>query len=147
MFEEQMRDTIREFIKNSGYEVYEMVPLLYGKIDFVGINDKDCVVIESKISKWKKALSQILRYGYGADFQYIAMPKKTARFVYKNYLNILSDYEVGLLSVEDNKVEILSSYRNENHSYIYKKKIINMVKYRKNNSKKRIKIFKERFDL
>lgn len=141
-----MRDQIRNFVINSGYDVYEMIPILYGKADFVGLKDDECIVIESKVSKWKDALNQILRYGYGADRQYIAMPSRMANYVYENHLELLNKYEVGLLNVNKEGVNILTTYKKD-FSHIYKTNIKNIIKNRKFKSQERIEFFKQRFSI
>lgn len=142
-----MRDLIREFVIDSGYEVFELVPMLYGKADFVGYNDSEFIVIESKISKWKNAIKQILRYGYGADQQYIAMPLKTANHIYNNYSMIFSKYKIGLLAVDFDSVEVLMKYNNDYCSPIVKRNMMNLVQNRINKRNKRMSEFKQRFEL
>ena len=59
MYEESMTGLIRDFLSNQGYIPYDQIPFFQGKIDFVGIRNEECIVIESKISK------SIFRRKYG----------------------------------------------------------------------------------
>jgi len=113
----------------------------------LGYNDSEFIVIESKISKWKNAIKQILRYGYGADQQYIAMPLKTANHIYKNYSMIFSKYKIGLLAVDFDSVEVLMKYNNDYCSPIVKRNMMNLVQSRINKRNKRMSEFKQRFEL
>lgn len=142
-----MRGIIREFIIDSGYDVFELVPMLYGKADFVGYNDGEFIVIESKISKWKNAIKQILRYGYGADQKFIAMPLKTAKYIYKTHSDIFLKYKIGLLAVDFDGVEILMEYNDDYCSPIIKRNMINSVQYRINKRNMRMSEFKKRFKI
>lgn len=144
MFEEQMGDPIISFAQREGYTVYPQIPLYIGKIDFVGINeDSECLIIESKVKNWRKALKQALRYGYGAEKAYIALPTPTARNVARRYREIFENYEVGLIEISD-EVSILIHCRTKTPSPIFKRVILGEVQKRKVKSHERITKFKER---
>lgn len=149
MYEVEMIDQIRDFIIESGYEPYDQIKFFYGKIDFVGINNEnDCIVIESKVDKWRIALNQIVNYGHGADTSYIALPAKIANNVFKKHKQIFYDNQVGLLSVGldgEKKINILIESLSKYCSPVYKKYLLYSVNGRKNRSKKRINLFKEKY--
>jgi hypothetical protein len=150
MFEEQMIDKVRNFIEDYGFHPYYQIPFFYGKIDFVGINDDECMVIETKIDKWKMALKQALYYGYGAEYSYIALPEKIAYYVSNSYMKVFKTYKVGLLAVDlsgREKTKILiSSFKND-FSPVFKDNILYEIKKRKKESEIRIKEFKRRYDI
>jgi len=145
MFEEQMGDKIISFIQKEGYKVFPQIPLFLGKIDFVGINrDSECLVIEGKIKKWKRALKQALRYGYGAEKAYIALPTPTARNVEKKHRELFENYEVGLIEVSK-EVNVLIPCKIKTPSLIFKKIILTEVQKRESMSRVRIARFRERY--
>jgi hypothetical protein len=145
MFEEQMIDKIFNFISDSGYNPFSQIPLLYGKIDFVGVNDLECMVIESKIKNWKSAVKQVISYGYGADYSYIAFPEHTAYYINKKYPEVLKKYSIGLLSVDlinEKKVEILIEPKKKTSSLLFKNNILCEINKRKNESENRVNLLK-----
>lgn len=146
MFEEQMGDPIISFVQREGYSVFPQIPLFIGKIDFVGINeDAECLVIESKVKDWRKALKQALRYGYGAEKTYIALPTPTARNVARKYREMFENYDVGLIEISK-EVNILIPCRNKDPSPVFKRIILGEVEKRIAKSRERIVKFKERFE-
>ena len=148
MYEEQLRDPIIRFLTERGYRVYDQVPLFNGKIDFVGINNEDqCIVVEAKISKWKDAFKQALNYGYGADFVFVALPYKTAKYVVKNHSSIFTDYNVGIIGVEKTGAEILLPSNKHELSLIIKNKILNNTINRTKESVMRVQNFKARHNI
>ena len=146
MLEEQMGDQIISFIEDLGFRPYVQIPFFYGRIDFVGIKNDECMVIESKVKKWRDALSQVLRYGYGADSSYIALPSNTAKYVYNNHRDVFIKYGIGLIEV-GYIANILIPSINNNYSHVYKKIILNEIKMREDKSSDRLNIFKEKYKL
>lgn len=145
MFEEQMEEKILSFIRKEGYAAYPQIPMFLGKIDFVGVNENsECLVIESKVKNWKKALKQALRYGYGAEKVYVALPTPTARNIEKKYREIFENYKIGLIEISK-EVDVLISCKAKAPSVIFKQVILNKVEKRKVMSHQRIMKFKERF--
>lgn len=148
MLEIEMMDQLRDLLLDSGFEPYEQIRFLNGKIDFVGVKDNSCVVIESKVNKWKDALRQIMRYGYGADMSYIALPMKTAQYVCKKHQDIFNTHRIGLISVnldEKRKAEILLTSSEKYCSPIYKKYLLSSIEERRLRSDNRIRNFMDRF--
>lgn len=150
MLEIEMMDQLRDFLLDSGFEPYEQIRFLNGKIDFVGVKDNSCIVIESKVNKWKDALRQIMKYGHGADMSYIALPMTTAKYVYEKHQNIFNTYGIGLISVnldEKRKAEILLSSSEKYCSPIYKQHLLSSIKGRRFRSNNRIKSLMDKFQL
>lgn len=144
MFEEQMGDKIISFIQKEGYTAFPQIPLFLGKIDFVGINeDSECLIIESKVKKWKKALKQALRYGYGAEKAYIALPAPTARNIERKHREVFENYEVGLIEISK-EVNVLIPCRTKIPSSIFKQIILSEAQKRQVMSGIRIAKFRER---
>lgn len=143
-----MADPIREFMHNQGYVIYDQIPYFQGKIDFVGIKNEECIIIESKVSKWKDAIKQAINYGKGADCSYVALPKSTAYYCYKNHKKIFDESLVGLLSVEstDNNVEILIKPLKKKHSLVMHKYLIATINIRKELRDKRVLNFKSKIN-
>jgi len=144
VYEECMVDLIRMFIIESGFYPYDQIHLFNGKIDFVGIRDRECMVIESKIGKWKEAIKQVTRYGKGADYCYVALPHSTAEYCYNNHRDHFEKKSIGLLSVKINKemhVEILINGQKQTQSIIFKKYIMKQVENRRKNSHNRVEYF------
>lgn len=145
MFEEQMGDQIASFIKKKGYKVFPQIPLFLGKIDFVGINvDSECLIIESKVNKWKKALKQALKYGYGAERAYVALPTPTARNIERKHRKMFENYKIGLIEVSE-EVNILISCKIKKPSLIFKEIILREARERGVRSHERVAKFKERW--
>ena len=148
MYEEQLRDPIISFLSDSGFRVYDQIPLFNGKIDFVGINNQNqCIVIETKISKWKDALKQALSYGYGADYVYVAMPYKIAKYISENYFELFDDYNIGLIGVKEEKVEVFISSFKPDFSQTIKNKLMYNIEIRESNSEERIENLKVRYKI
>lgn len=144
MFEEQMGERIITFMEEEGYAAYPQIPLFLGKIDFVGINrDSEFLVVESKVSNWKKALKQALRYGYGAEKAYVALPTPTAKNVERRHRVAFERYKVGLIEVSKD-VSILISCKTKTPSLIFKRIILSEIQKRKARSLERIAKFKEK---
>lgn len=144
MFEEQMVERIMTFMEKEGYAAFPQIPLFLGKIDFVGINtDSECLVIESKVSNWKKALKQALRYGYGAEKAYVALPRRTAKNVERRHRTVFERYELGLIEVSED-ANILISCKSKTPSSIFKQIILTEIQRRKTRSLRRIAKFKEK---
>jgi len=140
-----MGDPIYSFIQEQGYSVYPQIPVFVGKADFVGINkDKECLIVESKVGKWEKALKQALRYGYGAEKAYIALPAPTASNVEKKYRKRFEDCEIGLIEVSE-EVRVLIPCRIRTPSFIFKRLILSEVQKRATTSHEKISKFKERY--
>jgi hypothetical protein len=145
MFEEQMIDQIRNFIEELGFSPYSQIPLFSGKIDFVGVRDDECVIVESKLNNWKSALKQALFYGYGADYSYIALPNNYAKYIFLTFGIELKKHNIGLLSVDlngDQRLEILIMANKKDFSTVYKNNILYEINKRKTYSENRINDFK-----
>lgn len=150
MLEIEMMDQLRGFLLDSGFEPYEQIRFLNGKIDFVGVKDNRCVVIESKVNKWKDALRQIMRYGHGADMSYIALPMTTAQYVYKKHQDIFNTHRIGLISVnldKKRKAEILLTSSEKYCSQIYKQYLLSSIEGRRLRSNNRIMNLMDKFKL
>lgn len=144
MFEEQIGEGIYSFLQEEGYTVFPQIPLFLGTIDFVGIKeDSECLVVETKVSKWKKALKQALRYGYGAEKAYIALPAPTATNIAKEHIETFENYKIGLIEVST-EVKILIPCKTRTPSQLFKQIIMNEIKKREVRSRERISKFKER---
>jgi len=130
MFEEQIGEKIYSFLQEEGYTTFPQIPLFLGKIDFVGINsDSECLVVETKIAKWKKALKQALGYGYGAEKAYIALPAPTASNIEKKHRATLEHYKIGLIEVSTD-VTILIQSETKEPSLVFKEIILNEIQKR-----------------
>ena len=140
-----MGDKIISFIQKEGYMVFPQIPLFLGKIDFVGINrNSECLVVESKVKKWKKALKQALRYGSGAEKAYVALPAPTARNVERKHRKVFENYEIGLMEVSG-EVNIIIPCETKMPFSIFKEIILREVQEREVRSHERISRFKERY--
>ncbi len=141
-----MNDRIKLFIQNEGYRVHSQIASFTGKIDFVGVNkNSECVVIESKVKDWKKALKQALRYGYGAEKAYVALPAPKARNVEKKHGRLFKNYNIGLIEISQD-VKILISSKEKTPSFIFKQIILDETQKRKSQSRNRIEKFKKRLN-
>lgn len=141
-----MSDLLIRYLLDNGLKPFVQIPFFSGRIDFVGMNGDQCIIIESKIGKWKKALTQAIRYGYAADEAYVALPSPTARYVFQNYENLFKKYGIGLLEVdkEKYKINLLLKSVNLESSETLKKKLINYLYKRKNNSMEKISALRTR---
>jgi hypothetical protein len=143
LFEEQMYQGILSFMEKEGYWPFVQVPLLAGNIDFVGIRDSECLVIESKVDKWKSGLKQALAYGYGAEKAYVALPAPTAKYVACNFGAMFEKYSVGIIEVSD-KVNVILDCEGRTPSNVFKQLIFAGVEERKRKRDYRLSEFRER---
>ena len=145
MFEEQLSQGIISYIKNEGYTPFLEIPHFAGKIDFLGVNRSECIVIESKVSKWKDALKQAIRYGYGAEKAYVALPSPTAKYVAKNFKEKFEFYGIGLIEANENCAVVLIESKHKEASPIFKQILIDQAKNRLQKSQSRVGQFIVRF--
>lgn len=145
MYEEQLSEGIISFLIGKGYKPIVQVQHPTGSIDFVGVNSSECIVIESKISKWKSALRQAIRYGYGAEKAYVALPPPTAEYVANNFRDAFEKYGVGLMQVAESDVAILINCKSNIASPVFKRIILNEAEGRLLKSESRIQQFVGRF--
>ena len=145
MFEEQLSQAIISFIREEGYTPFVQIPHFMGRIDFLGINNSECIVIESKINKWKSALKQAIRYGYGAEKTYVALPSPTASYVASNFKEKFEQYGIGLIDVNEAYAIVLIDCKNKAPSPIFKQIILNEAQERLSKSQRRIDEFVRRF--
>lgn len=143
MFEEQMTQSLLDFVEGKGYIPYVQIPLFVGSIDFVGINDSECIIIESKVNKWRKALKQALRYGYGAEKAYVALPRPTSRNVLKKHREKFVKCGIGLIEVAE-VTQVLIDSKHRKPSSLFKQMILDEIEQRERKCRKRIVEFKGR---
>jgi len=144
VFEEQIAERIYSFLQEDGYTVFSQIPLFLGRIDFVGIKgDSECLVVETKVAKWKKALKQALRYGYGAEKAYVALPAPTASNLEKKHRETFEDHKIGLIEVST-EVNILIQCKTRTPSLLFKRIILKEIRKREISSRERILKFKEK---
>jgi len=74
------------------------------------LSDK-IVAIESKLSNWRRGLSQAIRYKTFADTVYLALPINKIHLVDNDEL---VDYNLGLLTIRDEAVEIVHEPKEPN---------------------------------
>lgn len=145
MFEEQLSQTVISLIQNQGYTPFLQIPHFDGKIDFLGVNSSECIVIETKVSKWNKALKQAIRYGYGAERVFVALPEQTAQYVLDNFREKFESYGVGLISVTNDQAFILLESKYKSPSTIFKRLLLVQAQNRLLSSQKRVAEFIARF--
>ena len=145
MFEERMSQKIISFIEREGYFPLVQIPHFMGSIDFVGINASECIIIESKISKWKDCLRQAIRYGYGAEKAYVALPAPLAAYVAKNFEKKFVKYGIGIIEVDENTISILIECNYKSPSSVFKQMILTVAQTRLNKSRERVSEFTGRF--
>jgi hypothetical protein len=143
LFEEQMYESILSFIQKEGYLPFVQIPHLSGRIDFVGIKDSECLIIEGKVNKWKNGLKQALKYGYGAEEAYVALPDPIARNVAKRHGKTFEKYGVGIIEAAEAASIVLSCERRM-PSPVFKQIILNEVQRRKCGRDDRVSMFKGR---
>lgn len=143
MFEELMCESVLSFIQKEGYLPFVQIPHLMGCIDFVGIRDSECLVIESKVNKWKDALKQALKYGYGAEETYVALPDPTAKNVASKHGKTFEKYGVGIIEVAEATSIVLVCER-KMPSPVFKQIILNEVQRRKRGRDGRVSAFRGR---
>ena len=145
LFEEEMSQKIMTFIEKLGYFPLVQVPHFMGSIDFVGISATESIVIESKISKWRGALKQAIRYGYGSEKAYVALPTPIATYVAKNFREQFLRYGIGLIEVDEFNASILIECEYKMPSSVFKQIILNEAQSRLYKSSERIAEFTGRF--
>lgn len=145
MYEEQMSEGIICFLVEEGYKPLVQVQHPTGSIDFVGLNSSECIIIESKISKWKSALRQAIRYGYGAEKAYVALPPPTAEYVASNFRETFEKYGIGIMEVSEAEVVILINCKLNPASPVFKQFILSEAKERLKKSHERTREFIGRF--
>lgn len=138
-----MYQGIIAFMEREGYWPFVQVPLLTGHVDFVGIRDSECLVIESKIGKWKSALKQALAYGYGAEKVYVALPNPTAKYVACTFRKTFEKYRVGIIEVAETANVILNC-ECKTPSKVFKQLILAEVQERKRKRDYRLSEFRGR---
>lgn len=124
---------------------FVQIPHFMGRIDFLGIKDSECIVIESKISKWKSALKQAIRYGYGAEKTYVALPSPTALYVASNFKEKFENYGIGLIDISEACAIVLIDCPSKSPSPVFKQIILSEAYDRLNSSQRRIGDFIRRF--
>jgi hypothetical protein len=132
-------------MQNEGYTPFLEIPHFEGKIDFLGINSSECLVIEAKVNKWNKALKQAIRYGYGAEKAFVALPAITAKNVSKNYAQLFQAYGIGLIAIGEEDTKILIECKIKKPSGVFKKILIEQAQQRMQSSKNRVTEFVTRF--
>jgi hypothetical protein len=130
---------------DEGYTPFLQVPHFSGKIDFLGVNSNECIIIESKISKWKCALKQAIRYGYGADKAFVALPSSVAIYVANNFKNQFEQYQVGLLEICENCTNMLIESDRKVPSPVFKRILLRQVSNRQKESRQRVTELIERY--
>ena len=145
MFEEQLSQGIITFIEDEGYIPFLEIPHFSGKIDFLGINSSECLVIESKVSKWNDALKQAIRYGYGAERAYVALPAPTAGYVLNNFKEKFEFYGIGLIQASENSAIVLLKCKRKKASPIFKQILLEQARNRVRNSNSRVDKFIMRY--
>jgi hypothetical protein len=145
LFEEQLSQGVISFIQDEGYTPFMEIPHFTGKIDFLGINSSECIVIESKVHKWKDALKQAIRYGYGAEKAYVALPHPTAEYVAGKFKEKFEFYGIGLIKVVDNHAVVLIDGKYKKPSIVFKEILLGQAQHRLQSSQSRITEFLERF--
>lgn len=121
-----MYESILTFLQREGYLPFVQVPHFSGRIDFVGIKDSECLVIEGKVSKWKNGLIQALKYGYGAEEAYVALPKSVAGNIANRHGKTFEKYGVGIVEVGESS-NIVLSCEHKTASPIFKQMILNEI--------------------
>lgn len=145
MYEEQLQQSVLSFVEREGYTFFVQIPHLMGSIDVVGIKGSECIVIETKVSKWKSALRQALGYGYGAEKSYIALPDPTAKNVLEKHREIFERYGIGIIEVSDSASIILAS-ETKIPSPVFKQIILNQVHNRKLSQADRVSALRRRLN-
>lgn len=121
------------------------IPHFDGKIDFLGVSSSECIVIESKVSKWKKALKQAIRYGYGAEKVFVALPSPTAEYVSQKFGEQFEFYGIGLIEVREDQAIVLIECKYKEPSTVFKQLLLGQAQNRLLNSQNRVTEFIARF--
>lgn len=103
-------DALERYLSERGYQTTREVPFLHRIVDLVAVSEvsQSIVMVEAKISKWRKAINQARPCLLGADEVYIAMPSIYAHRVDQD---ILQDHGIGLIVVGDSVEIRLESQR------------------------------------
>jgi len=84
------------------------------RADLVAFHPSNQVsAVELKLADWKKAIVQAKNYQLGADYVYLAFPKRKCSLVLKRAENTLQKQGIGLLSVDEQtqSIDVLISSR------------------------------------
>lgn len=137
-YEDLMNDSIVAYLNKRCHRYGWQVPVLDGRIDFVGIRDSyEVIAIESKTSNWRKGLRQAQAYLLCSDKSYVALPAQIASSVVQ-HRNSFQKRRVGLIAVGKN-VEIVIRGRRSNllipelRNYVLK-----LTLHRNRNSRERV---------
>jgi len=104
--ESQLLKPVARFAKRQGFRLQTAeVPFYEYRIDLYGFSPKNnaTIAIELKLTKWRRALEQVMLYQLCSDFVYIAMPESSARRVdaaelQKNGVGLIAVLESGACS-------------------------------------------------
>jgi len=102
--ESQIVKTLEKDFQSRGFSTFLEVPFLSRRIDLVAVSKEtgDLLLVEAKVSNWKKALEQASIYLLGGEFVFIAIADD---FVHRVDQDKVQGLGIGLLSV-NNRVSI-----------------------------------------
>jgi len=104
MLEKELYPPVKKYLQKEGYECYEEVKFLTRSIDLVGLKRKKIIAIELKVSNWLKALQQALTCRLCAQETYMAI---SAQFLHRVDIELLQEFGIGLIVVEEKKIEFI----------------------------------------
>jgi len=97
MLEKELYPPVKKYLQKEGYECYEEVKFLTRSIDLVGLKRKKIIAIELKVSNWLKALQQALTCRLAIS----------AQFLHRVDIELLQEFGIGLIVVEEKKIEFI----------------------------------------
>lgn len=116
--EQKLKRDILGYLEETGIVTREKD---YYMVDYqYDIGLKKSVAIEAKVRDWKRGLYQAQRYRWFAEASYLAIYEDYITQPQKN-LNLFEFYNVGLLSVGNNGVDVLYSPKSQKPESVYQK--------------------------
>lgn len=107
MFEENLREPVREYFKNKNYLVFDEPKLFSRGIDIIAKKRSNLIAVELKVGKWKRAIQQAYMDLRISNYAYVALPEaKWERIDRKIFLEAFK-HGIGLLSVNGTAYQIM----------------------------------------
>lgn len=126
MIERQIVNDVKRHLGERRYTVFEEVPLISRMVDVVGWleSSDELILIEAKVSNWRRALEQASIYLLCGDYVYIAMARQYVQRVDQDQLEHLG---IGLLSVNANVVEVIEPRRSALRDNYYSERMVALL--------------------
>ncbi len=128
IFEEELRDPVKELFRNKNYDIYDEIRLFSRNIDLIAKRKSNLIAVELKLVDWKKAIHQASLDFRVANFSYIALPESIISRVNRKMYHDLLNTGIGLISVDGNAKIMMKSERSKKIQPVLRKKFLKKLR-------------------